>query len=180
MQLKNKKHGGKWQCPGGKIDAGETAEQSLKREILEELGIECEVLGKISENKIFTSGTLWQGEYYEVRLLGEPIIQESHKHEKMEWARIETNEDGIYTLKTETETHTDPEFVRENYDLMHLFRGKNNSGNISVLAWTTTPWTIPANMALSVGKDIIYALVQNGDEQYIVARSRAESVFKGK
>lgn len=50
----------------------------------------------------------------------------------------------------------------------------------AILAWTTTPWTIPANMALSVGKDIDYVLVKNGDEQFIVAKSRAEAVFKGK
>ena len=28
------------------------------------------------------------------------------------------------------------------------------------MAWTTTPWTIPANMALAVGKDIDYVLVK--------------------
>ena len=50
----------------------------------------------------------------------------------------------------------------------------------SILAWTTTPWTIPANMALAVGKDIDYVLVKNSDEQFIVAASRAEAVFKGK
>jgi 8-oxo-dGTP diphosphatase len=35
--LKNKKHEGRYQFPGGKIDAGETAEEALKREIQEEL-----------------------------------------------------------------------------------------------------------------------------------------------
>ena len=65
-----------------------------------------------------------------------------------------------------------------------------------VLAWTTTPWTIPANMALAVRNDIDYVLVslrhsrEGGNldsvtstewqEQYIVAKNRAESVFKGK
>ncbi len=180
LQLKNKKHGGKWQCPGGKIDKWETAEQALKREIKEELGVDCEIISKISENKIFTSGTIWQGEYYEVKLLGKPVIQEPHKHEKIEWAKIFINENDEKILKTETEEYSDKNFIERNYDLLHLFRGENNPGKISILAWTTTPWTIPANMALAVGKDIDYVLVKNGDEQFIVAKSRVEAVFKGK
>ena len=50
--------------------------------------------------------------------------------------------------------------------------------DFSLLAWTTTPWTIPANMALAVGKDIDYVLLENNTEQFIVAKNRAEVVFK--
>ena len=32
---------------------------------------------------------------------------------------------------------------------------------VSILAWTTTPWTLPSNTALAVGKDIEYVLVQS-------------------
>jgi isoleucyl-tRNA synthetase len=35
-----------------------------------------------------------------------------------------------------------------------------NSSNIYILAWTTTPWTLPANSALTVGKNIDYVLVK--------------------
>jgi isoleucyl-tRNA synthetase len=49
---------------------------------------------------------------------------------------------------------------------------------VYVLAWTTTPWTIPANMALAVRSDIVYVLVANGAEQYIVAKNRVDTVFK--
>lgn len=34
-----------------------------------------------------------------------------------------------------------------------------DSDNIYILAWTTTPWTLPANSALTVGKDIDYVLI---------------------
>ena len=36
-------------------------------------------------------------------------------------------------------------------------------GNISIVIWTTTPWTIPANLAVSVGPDIEYAAVKITD-----------------
>jgi isoleucyl-tRNA synthetase len=51
--------------------------------------------------------------------------------------------------------------------------------NTFVLAWTTTPWTLPTNFALAVGKDIDYIEVSilNTKEHYIVARDLAENIF---
>ena len=36
----------------------------------------------------------------------------------------------------------------------------SNAENLSILAWTTTPWTLPSNTALTVGADIDYVLVK--------------------
>lgn len=51
-----------------------------------------------------------------------------------------------------------------------------------ILSWTTTPWTLPGNVALAVGKDIIYAAVRGKGEKelYIVAAALVKSVFKNK
>lgn len=51
---------------------------------------------------------------------------------------------------------------------------------VYIIAWTTTPWTLPGNTALAVGKDIAYtALRINGvNELLIVASSQIEKVFK--
>ncbi len=38
-----------------------------------------------------------------------------------------------------------------------------------MLVWTTTPWTLPSNLMLAVGQDIDYAIMQEGNEQYILA-----------
>jgi len=49
--------------------------------------------------------------------------------------------------------------------------------NVYMLAWTTTPWTLPGNVALAVGEDIEYAALRSGKEIYIIAdeaRDRAE------
>lgn len=49
-----------------------------------------------------------------------------------------------------------------------------------VLAWTTTPWTIPGNLLLAVGKNIQYCKIDYAGAKYIVAKERLESVFVGK
>jgi isoleucyl-tRNA synthetase len=45
-----------------------------------------------------------------------------------------------------------------------------------ILAWTTTPWTLPSNLALAVGPDIDYAVMEEstpeGTQRYILAESR--------
>ena len=42
-----------------------------------------------------------------------------------------------------------------------------------ILAWTTTPWTLPSNLALAVGPDIDYALMQSDDgNTYVIAEAR--------
>jgi isoleucyl-tRNA synthetase len=46
------------------------------------------------------------------------------------------------------------------------------------LAWTTTPWTLPSNLALMVGPEITYVKVRKGNKQYILAEARLEANFK--
>jgi len=53
------------------------------------------------------------------------------------------------------------------------FRLKNDP-NTSILAWTTTPWTLPGNVALAVDNDIDYIKVKDGDEFLILAEARIE------
>ena len=38
------------------------------------------------------------------------------------------------------------------------------------LAWTTTPWTLPGNMALAVNPDVDYAIVDHAGEEYVLAQ----------
>ncbi|MBD9485368.1 isoleucine--tRNA ligase [Pseudomonas sp. PDM14] len=45
----------------------------------------------------------------------------------------------------------------------------------SIVIWTTTPWTIPANQALNVHPEFIYALVDTGERQLLLAEELVES-----
>jgi len=55
-------------------------------------------------------------------------------------------------------------------------KGKDNE---YVLAWTTTPWTLPGNVALAVGPEISYARVRQGDEIYYLAEALVDRVLEG-
>lgn len=55
---------------------------------------------------------------------------------------------------------------------------KKASENEFFLAWTTTPWTLPANLALAVGEDVEYGLYEIDNEKYWVATSLASKVFE--
>lgn len=50
--------------------------------------------------------------------------------------------------------------------------------NTYFLAWTTTPWTLPSNMALCVGPEIDYVFVRDGGDTFILAEARLATVFK--
>lgn len=52
--------------------------------------------------------------------------------------------------------------------------------NSYLLSWTTTPWTIPGNLLLAIGKKVEYVKVKFEKDTYILARKRLEGVFKGR
>ena len=44
-----------------------------------------------------------------------------------------------------------------------------------LLVWTTTPWTLPSNLAIAVGDDIDYAVFEEGGVRFVLAESRVET-----
>ena len=48
-----------------------------------------------------------------------------------------------------------------------------------LLAWTTTPWTLPANLVLAVNKKLTYGLYQVGEEKIVTLVKTAAEVFEG-
>jgi len=67
----------------------------------------------------------------------------------------ELNQPGTYRDVSDTTVVAQFKVKKES---SKLFR--DVEGDVSILAWTTTPWTLPSNTALTVGRDIEYVLVQ--------------------
>ena len=51
-------------------------------------------------------------------------------------------------------------------------------GDISIVIWTTTPWTLPANRAVCLRDDLEYVLIQTSNERIIVAAELAKDVME--
>lgn len=59
------------------------------------------------------------------------------------------------------------EVTHKTVTLRFPLRGRKNE---SLLIWTTTPWTLPSNVAAAVGPDLTYAKVQQGDQVYYLSK----------
>ncbi len=68
---------------------------------------------------------------------------------------------GYKNIKSETAT---VKFKRKDHDEYFL-------------AWTTTPWTLPSNVSLTVNKDVDYLRVKQNDEVYYIAKDLADKVL---
>jgi len=81
-----------------------------------------------------------------------------------------------------TSTQIDVRFTAVNQaKALSLFNTSAGEGEVSVVIWTTTPWTIPANQAVSLGAELDYSLVQAdvgaGPERMILASAMVEGVM---
>jgi isoleucyl-tRNA synthetase len=55
--------------------------------------------------------------------------------------------------------------------ILKAFGTSEGKGPVSIIIWTTTPWTLPANQAVSLHPDLEYVLLQLGDERIVLARA---------
>jgi len=56
-------------------------------------------------------------------------------------------------------------------------RGQTPDVTVSLLVWTTTPWTLPANQAAAINPDVDYAVVVDGDERLVMAEALVPAVM---
>jgi len=77
---------------------------------------------------------------------------------------------ALAEAEVEYENHTSPSiYVKFLLKDIPEFLKEYSNKNIFVLIWTTTPWTIPANLAIALHKDYDYALFEAKGEYYIAA-----------
>ncbi len=94
----------------------------------------------------------------------------------------ELNQPGTYQDITDTTVVAQFKGVK---DTLPSFL-RDLEGDIHFLAWTTTPWTLPSNTALTVGKKIDYVLIKTFNQytfdsiQVILAKNLVEKQFAGK
>lgn len=131
-----------------------------------------------------------------VRALGK-IIDAGHVYKGVKpvhwsWGAHTAMAEAEVEYEDKTSNAIDVRFeARNKADLLAPFGADNQGQAVSVVIWTTTPWTIPGNQAVAVHPDIEYALVQidqdAGDddsgrstqgEQVIVATEMVDSVMK--
>ena len=93
----------------------------------------------------------------------------------------ELNQPGCYRDVKDTSAVAQFKVVK-NADSEFLF--KTTSNDIYLLAWTTTPWTLPSNTALAVGQKIEYLLVETVNQYtgkliaVVIAKNLAHKYFK--
>ena len=56
-------------------------------------------------------------------------------------------------------------------------KGKFDEKNTFIVIWTTTPWTLPGNLAITIGEDFDYSIVDCGKERYIIASELVAKVM---
>ncbi len=81
----------------------------------------------------------------------------------------------------EDKTSASIDVAFEAEDSKLFFQAMNVTGQhkpVIVPIWTTTPWTLPANEAVSLNPDVLYALVDRGDDYVLIAQELVTSIMQ--
>lgn len=100
---KAKNERGKWECPGGAVEFGETCANSLKREMREEHGIDIEVIELLGvcDHIIADEQQHWVAPTYICKIVGgEPKILEPGKCDEIGWFTLEEAKELPLALTT--------------------------------------------------------------------------------
>jgi isoleucyl-tRNA synthetase len=188
-----------WDCHGLPIEnIVEKELGSKKKKDIEEMGVD--VFNEKCRSKVLTYVDVW-----------EKIVKRMGRWADMKGAYRTMDKDYMESVWWVFKELWDKGLVYEDYRSMHVCprcettlsqsevsEGYKDVKDLSViaefalldepktfvLAWTTTPWTLPGNVALAVSKDIEYVKIEKKDEgdggvvNFVLAKEKVEEIFK--
>lgn len=110
-------------------------------------------------------------------LYGKGLIYESMRVMPYSWA-AETPVSNFETRIDNATREREDKAAFVTFKLKHAPEGAPKAKNYYIVAWTTTPWTLPANLALAVSKQLHYGCNVVGDDCFI-AGAFAVTLFSG-
>ena len=183
-----------WDCHG--LPAEVYVEKTLGISNKKEIGTKISVSDYVKECRaaMVRTGTEWEdtieriGRWVEFK--GAYKTMDNNYMESVWWAFKRLYEEGkiyegekilVYCTKDATPISKSEVAMENSYQMdtdPSLFvYFKLEDEDEYLLAWTTTPWTLPANMVLAVNQDVDYSLVAYGDKNFYVASDRVEKVM---
>ena len=183
-----------WDCHG--LPAEVYVEKTLGISNKKEIGTKISVSDYVKECRaaMVRTGTEWEdtieriGRWVEFK--GAYKTMDNNYMESVWWAFKRLYEEGkiyegekilIYCTKDATPISKSEVAMENSYQMdtdPSLFvYFKLEDEDEYLLAWTTTPWTLPANMVLAINQDVDYSLVAYGDKKFYVASDCVEKVM---
>lgn len=183
-----------WDCHG--LPAEVYVEKTLGISNKKEIGTKISVSDYVKECRaaMVRTGTEWEdtieriGRWVEFK--GAYKTMDNNYMESVWWAFKRLYEEGkiyegekilVYCTKDATPISKSEVAMENSYQIdtdPSLFvYFKLEDEDEYLLAWTTTPWTLPANMVLAVNQDVDYSLVAYGDKKFYVASDCVEKVM---
>ena len=183
-----------WDCHG--LPAEVYVEKTLGIANKKEIGTKISVADYVRECRaaMVRTGTEWEdtieriGRWVEFK--GAYKTMDNNYMESVWWAFKKLYEEGkiyecekilIYCTKDATPISKSEVAMENSYQMdtdPSLFvYFKLEDEDEYLLAWTTTPWTLPANMVVAINQDVDYSLVAYGDKKFYIASDAVERVM---
>jgi isoleucyl-tRNA synthetase len=161
------------------------------KEQIEDFGVENFI--KECKDSVFSYVSLWEEMSHQIGFwvdMEDPYVTYHDDYIESEWWALKKLWDKGLLYKghkvmpycprcgTALSSHEVAQGYKDVKDLTATAKFKvKGEENKYILAWTTTPWTLPSNLALCINKAYMYADVKVGDEVYVLAKDLIGTVL---